>query len=70
MTHPSSYTCPVCGDTGYHPRDVEQGYCGQCQDWTGDYLSDPSERVQQGDNIYAQTPEQAEAVNRFIETGK
>lgn len=27
------------------------------------------ERVQVGDNIYAQTPEQAAAVNRFIETG-
>lgn len=27
-------TCPRCGLTSYHANDVEQGYCGNCHDWT------------------------------------
>jgi ribosomal protein L37E len=23
-------TCLVCGRTSYHPRDVEEKYCGHC----------------------------------------
>lgn len=29
-----SITCPVCGMTSYHPKDVEYGYCGNCHDYT------------------------------------
>jgi hypothetical protein len=28
------YTCPHCGTTTYHPDNIEQGFCDQCQDWT------------------------------------
>ena len=28
-------TCPRCGMTSAHPKDIEQGYCGNCHDWTG-----------------------------------
>lgn len=21
----------------YHPTDIEQGYCGNCHDWTGEH---------------------------------
>jgi hypothetical protein len=34
----TSFTCPKCGMTSYHPKDVEHGYCGNCHDWTEDYL--------------------------------
>ncbi len=30
-----SFTCPLCSRTSYHPRDVEEGYCGSCHAWTG-----------------------------------
>ncbi|MFG2056664.1 hypothetical protein ACGFI9_21840 [Micromonospora sp. NPDC048930] len=30
-----SFTCPVCGRVSHHPRDVDEGYCGACHDWTG-----------------------------------
>jgi hypothetical protein len=29
-----SFTCPRCGATSHHPRDVQEGYCGACRDWT------------------------------------
>ena len=29
-----SFTCPRCGMTSHHPRDVQEGYCGACHDWT------------------------------------
>jgi hypothetical protein len=29
-----SFTCPRCGLTSYHPRDIADGYCGNCHDWT------------------------------------
>jgi hypothetical protein len=29
-----SVTCPRCGMTSHHPRDVAAGYCGNCHDWT------------------------------------
>ena len=39
MTEPKkpqqpSITCPVCGMTSYHPRDIKEGFCGKCDDWT------------------------------------
>jgi len=30
MDNPSSITCPLCGMTSYHPKDVEHRYCGNC----------------------------------------
>ena len=30
----ASITCPRCGRTSYHPRDIAEGYCGACHDWT------------------------------------
>lgn len=33
---PPSITCPVCAATSYHPRDIAEGYCGQCHDWTSE----------------------------------
>lgn len=29
-----SITCPKCNATSYHPRDIAEGYCGICHDWT------------------------------------
>lgn len=29
-----SITRPKCGRTSYHPKDIEEGYCGWCHDWT------------------------------------
>lgn len=29
-----SITCPRCGMTSWHPKDVEEGYCGHCHAWT------------------------------------
>lgn len=28
-------TCPTCGLTSHHPKDIAEGYCGHCHDWTG-----------------------------------
>lgn len=30
----ASITCPRCGITSRHPKDVEEGYCGNCHDFT------------------------------------
>lgn len=30
----NSITCPVCGKTSYHPTDINEGYCGNCHDYT------------------------------------
>jgi hypothetical protein len=27
-------TCPHCSRTSRNPHDIEQGYCGNCHDWT------------------------------------
>lgn len=32
----ASFTCPACGRTSRNPKDVEEGYCGHCHDWTAD----------------------------------
>jgi hypothetical protein len=26
----ASFTCPVCGRTSYHPKDIAEHYCGAC----------------------------------------
>jgi hypothetical protein len=31
-----SITCPACGKTSYHPKDVENGYCVNCHAFTGE----------------------------------
>lgn len=33
---PPSITCPDCGRVSYNLNDVQEGYCGYCQDWTTD----------------------------------
>ena len=33
---PATITCPTCGRTSAHPRDVETGYCRHCHDWTSE----------------------------------
>lgn len=32
----SSITCPHCGYTSYHERDVVERYCGKCREFWGD----------------------------------
>jgi len=34
LTGPLGITCPRCGLTSYHPRDIAEGYCARCHDWT------------------------------------
>jgi hypothetical protein len=29
------YKCPVCKAISYHSKDIENGYCGRCRDFTG-----------------------------------
>ncbi len=31
-----SFTCPRCGRTSYHPKDIEHRYCGNCHAFTSD----------------------------------
>lgn len=31
-----SFTCPVCSMTSYNENDITEGFCGNCNDWTGD----------------------------------
>lgn len=33
-TERPSITCPKCGRTSWHPKDVEYGWCGACQAFT------------------------------------
>lgn len=28
------FACPRCRAVSWHPRDLEEGYCGRCHDWT------------------------------------
>jgi hypothetical protein len=32
-TEPEAFTCPRCGRTSYHPKDIAEGYCGHCHEW-------------------------------------
>lgn len=34
MSEPVSITCPECGKTSYHPKDIEFGYCAFCNEFT------------------------------------
>ncbi|MEV7263999.1 hypothetical protein AB0N38_10650 [Micromonospora aurantiaca] len=40
LTAPS-FTCPECGRVSYHPRDIEEGYCGACHSWTRAIIRHP-----------------------------
>ena len=42
----TSFTCPVCQATSYHPEDAKQGYCGRCKAFTRDraFLLPPEPR--------------------------
>lgn len=31
-----TFTCPHCGMISHHPKDAENGYCGDCHAFTGD----------------------------------
>lgn len=35
-----SITCPQCGRTSYHPRDIEEKYCGACHAFHEDMRRD------------------------------
>lgn len=28
------FVCPTCKATSFNPHDIDDGYCGRCQDWT------------------------------------
>jgi hypothetical protein len=30
-----SITCPKCYRTSYNPNDIREGYCGNCNEYTG-----------------------------------
>lgn len=30
------FFCPACGAQAFDPEHAEQGYCQECDDWTGD----------------------------------
>lgn len=34
MTTQPSITCPRCQRTSHHPKDIEEGYCGNCHQFT------------------------------------
>uniref|UniRef100_UPI003EC114C1 hypothetical protein n=1 Tax=Streptomyces tendae TaxID=1932 RepID=UPI003EC114C1 len=47
----ASIVCPECAMESWHPKDVEEGYCGNCHWWTGDpvlYAAWKAERAGQG----------------------
>lgn len=31
-----SFTCPQCGRSSRHPSDLQEGYCGNCHQFTGE----------------------------------
>ena len=35
MSTAMSFTCPKCLMMSYNANDVEQGYCGNCHEFTG-----------------------------------
>ncbi len=36
MTELPSITCPQCGRTSHHPRDISERYCGACHQFHDD----------------------------------
>lgn len=36
-----SITCLGCGFTSFHPKDIENHYCGHCHIWHDDYVLGP-----------------------------
>lgn len=37
----SPFTCPRCGRTSHHPRDLKEAYCGGCHAFTGGWPTTP-----------------------------
>lgn len=33
-SEPKTFLCPNCGMTSHNPRDFDEGYCGNCHDYT------------------------------------
>ena len=33
LPRPKSITCPKCGKTSWHPKDILEGYCGNCHEF-------------------------------------
>lgn len=56
-----SITCPECLRKSYHPKDIEEGYCGFCHAWT----SDPAMRVLR---LLLDEPEDQSADQRMLDT--
>lgn len=42
----TSFTCPQCGAVSHHPRDIKEGYCGRCHDYTGGFGGWPRHRLE------------------------
>jgi predicted ATP-dependent serine protease len=39
------FTCPRCGMTSHNRRDMTEGYCSNCHDWTG--AKEPDDLIRQ-----------------------
>jgi hypothetical protein len=37
-----AFTCPDCGLTSHHPKDEENQYCGNCHDFKGSKIDNPT----------------------------
>jgi len=48
---PNRITCPVCGRTSFHPRDVAEGYCAACHDWTSSPADEAEHDKPQADRL-------------------
>jgi len=35
-----TFTCPKCGMTSHSPQDAKFGWCGNCEDFTGETNDD------------------------------
>lgn len=35
------FECPECGEVSYSKKDIQEGYCGRCHDWTGEKAPRP-----------------------------
>lgn len=57
----ASITCPECLRTSYHPKDIDEGYCGFCHAWT----SDPAGIVMQ---LLLDEPEDQSAGQSMLDT--
>src|SRR5207247_2471436 len=47
-TRVEHFECPRCERQSFHPKDVKEGYCGHCHDWTGRRESCDAARITPG----------------------